>query len=247
MSAVATIGHNHPPAPIELAREAVADLSKFLTDTPVIQDGKTAQAGSLLVERYRKTLADLEDARKAETGPLNEQVKNINERYRAVRSPIESVLNELRYRLTDYAAREEAKRIQEAEEARKAAELAEAEARLAEQREREAKESATFGEITDVAERVIEADAAFSRFQKAERAAAIAERDTTVRLASQLGGRALSMRSKETLVLESYSRAIKAIGKHEKIEAAILSAARDYRKQNGVLPDGVVAAIVRAI
>lgn len=241
------LGHNHPPSPIEYARDATHDLGRFLKDNPVIQTGEQATEGTLFVERCRKTLQDLEDARKTETGPLNDQVKSINERYRTFREPLASITDELRRRLTDFAAREEARRIREAEEKRRAAELAEMEARVAEQREKDAKENATFGEVVDVAERVIEADQAFSAFEKAQRAAAVAERDTHVRLPSQLGGRALSMRTKETLVLEHYGRALKAIGKNEKIEAAILSAARDYRKLHGSLPDGVTATQERSI
>jgi hypothetical protein len=41
------------------------------------------------------------------------------------------------------------------------------------------------------------------------------------------------------LVLESYGKAIKAIGPNDKIRDAILAAARDYRKLRGKLPDGV--------
>lgn len=244
---IPAIGHNDPPSAIAFASEAMADLGRFLVDTPVIENSEQAQQGALFVERCRKTLQDVEDARKAEVGPLNERVKTINELYKSARSPLERVLDELRHRLTDYAAREEAKRIHEAEEMRKAAELAEMEARVAEQRERDAKENASCGEITDVAERVIEADQAFSTFQKADRAAAVAERNTSVRLPSQLGGKALSMRTKETLVLISYGKAIKAIGPNDKIRDAILSAARDYRKQKGHLPEGVSVETTREI
>jgi hypothetical protein len=241
------IGDNGPPSPIELTREALADLSRFLTNTPVIQTEDNARDAALFVERSRKTLQDLDDARKREVGPLNEQVKAINEQFKAAREPMEKVLGLLRSRLTDYAAREEARRFREAEEKRKAAELAEAEARRAEELEREAKDNATFGEIVDVAEKVVQADQAFSDFQKADRAAALAERNTPVRLSSQLGGRAISMRTKETLVLDDAAMALAVIGVTEKLRDAILSAARDYRRLNNALPDGVSAKIERAI
>lgn len=242
-----SIGHNHPPSPIDYAREALTDLSAFLADHPIIETGEQASTGALFVERSRKTLQDIDDARKAEVGPLNEEVKAINERFRTARSPLENILNELRSRLTDYTAREEARRFHEAEEKRKAAELAEMEARVAEQRERDAKANARFGEVVDVAERVIEADQAFSRFQKAERTAAVAERDTHVRLSSQLGGKALSLRTKEILILDDACEAIKAVGVTERIRDAILSAARDHRKQYGALPAGVSATHTRSI
>lgn len=243
----AVIGGNNPPSPIEYARHAMADLSRFLSDAPVIGTVEEAQEGALFVERSRKTIQDLEDARKKEVAPLNEQVRVINEQYRTIRDPLDKVLTELRHRLTDYTAREEAKRIREAEEARRAADLAEMEARLAEQREREAKQNATFGEVTDVAAAVIEADQKFSTFKKADRAAQIAERDTTVRLPSQLGGKAISMRAKETLVLNDAHAALTAIGVNQKITDAILSAARDYRKVHDKLPPGVSAELTREI
>lgn len=244
---LALAGHNNPPSPIDYARKAMADLAAWLTDNPVIQEPEQAKEGALFVERSRKTIADVEDARKAEVGPLNEQVKAINEQYRQVRDPLDKVLSELRYRLTDYTAREEARRIKEAEEARQRAEALELEARRAEEAEREAKANASFGEVTDVATKIIEADQSFSRFAQADRAAQIAESQTHVRLPSQLGGKALSLRKATTLVLESYTRAIRAIGPNPKIEDAILSAARDYKKLHGRLPDGVTETSERKI
>lgn len=239
--------HNNPPSPIEFAQEAMDDLRRFLLDNPAILTTEQAKEGSLFVERTRKTIQDLEDARKQEVGPLNEQVKGINETYRATRDPLDSVLSELRRRLTDFAAKEEAARFKAAEEARKIAEAAELEARRAEEAEREAKQNATFGEVTDVAAAIVEADQAFSRFAQADRAAQLAERDTGVRLPSQLGGKALSLRTTETLILDDAIAAINAIGVTDKISDAILSAARSYRKLRGQLPPGVRAETSRSI
>jgi hypothetical protein len=240
-------GHNQPPSPIDYAREAMDDLANFLTDTPVIQTPEQAREGSLFVERSRKTIQDLEDARKAETGPLNERVKTINERYREIRTPMDGVVAELRQRLTDYTARLEAARIREAEAARIEAQRLEMEARRAEEAEREAKQNATLGEITDVAAAIVEADQTFSDYAKADRAAQIAESQTHVRLPSQLGGKALSLREKETLVLDDVKAAIAVMGVTDKITSAILSSARDYRREWGRLPDGIRSEITRSI
>jgi hypothetical protein len=240
-------GHNNPPSPIETTHDALADLRAYLIDNPVIQTGIQAKQGSLLVERTRKLFQDIEDARKAEVGPLNEQVKTINSRYRDARGPLESVLTELCVRLNLFTVREEERRRQEADEKRLAAEALEMEARRAEEAEREAKQNATMGEIVDVADRIVEADQAFSRFQKAERAAAVAERDTHVRLPSQLGGKALSLRSKETLTVDNALKAMSEIGSHPKINESILVAAREYRKRFGRLPAGVSASHTRSI
>jgi hypothetical protein len=239
--------HNNPPSPIDFAGVAMADLSGWLKNNPVIQTPEQAKEGSLFVERSRKTIQDLEDARKAETGPLNERVKAINESYKRVRSPLDSVLSELRERLTNYTARLEATRIREAEEARKRAEALEMEARRAEEAEREAKQNATLGEITDVAAAIVAADQTFSDYAKADRAAQIAESQKHVRLPSQLGGKALSLREKEELIVDDPVAAVKAIGSHPGINDAIRTAARAYRKVFGKLPIGVRSEITRSI
>jgi hypothetical protein len=242
--------HNNPPSPIDFAGVAMADLSDWLKNNPVIQTPEQAKEGSLFVERSRKTIQDLEDARKSEVSPLNERVKGINEQYRSVRDPMDNVLSELRRRLTDFAAREEARRIREAELARQAADNAEMEARRAEEAEREAKQNATLGEITDVAAAIVAADQTFSDYAKADRAAQIAESQTHVRLPSQLGGKALSLREQETLVVTDMITAVEALMlAHitERIKEGILKAARTYRKVRGVLPPGVRSEITRSI
>jgi hypothetical protein len=246
MSSVAVIGHNRA-SPIEIAKDTLSDLNRFLTDTPVIETPEHAKQGALFVERTRKTLADLEDDRRVTVRPLNDEVKLINLEYGNASRPLETVLNELKWRLTDFAAREEAKRQHEADEKRKQAELAEMEARVAEQREREAKAGATVGEITDVAAAVVEADQRFNEYGRAARAAAIAERSVPVRLSSQLGGKALSLRTKETLVLDDAYAAIREMGVTDKIRDAVLSAARDYRRLHEKLPAGVSAKTTREI
>jgi hypothetical protein len=251
MSRSTAMGHNQPPSPIDYAREAMADLANFLTETPVIQTPEQAKQGSLFVERSRKTLQDLDDARKNEVSPLNERVKGINEQYRSVRDPMDNVLSELRRRLTDYTAREEARRIREAELARQAAADAEMEARRAEEAEREAKANATLGEVTDVAAAIVEADQKFANYTQAARAAQLAESQTHVRLSSQLGGKALSLREKELLIVTDMVAAVSTfvtedIGTHH-LHGAILTAARLYRKVKDKLPPGVKAEITRSI
>lgn len=245
--AIRGIGDNGPPSPVESAREATTDLGRFLSDNPVIENQDRAKTGTLYVERVRKTLQDLEAARKEAVKPHNDKVKHLNLSYGNISRPLETILHELRYRLTDYAGREEAKRIAVATEKRRLAELAEMEARVAEQRERDAKSNATIGEITDVAAAVIEADTKFQDYQRADRVAAVAERSTSVRFASQLGGKALSLRTKETLVLDDAFAALRDIGVTDKIKEAILSAARDYRRLHEKLPAGVSAELKREI
>lgn len=246
--AIAGIGHNQPPEPtiIERAGEAKQALSVFLDAVPVITEGTHLVEAKRLVEHARGAAAEMEAERDGLVRPLNEQVSAINAQYKAIHNvdskkpgTLDKVLNELKNRLTTYAVEEEAKRARAAEAARVEAEKAEATAREAERIEQEAKMEAAVGVIdTGVAAKIEEADQAFSEFERASRFADRAERDVTFRIGDGRG-KSLGMRTEKTLILESYSKAIKAIGKNEKIETAILSAARDYRKEHGKLPDGV--------
>lgn len=249
------IGGNNPPGPIESGKQAVADLSRFLADHPVIQTEDDAREAKVFVDRMRATLGEIEDARLTLVKPLNEALAEINELYKSHHNTdpkkpgsFDRIFNELKARITAYAKAEEEKRERAAEEARRRADEAAEIARAAEAKEREAIENARAGELgVDVTQVVVEANSRFAEFKKADREAARAERETATRIGGGFSGRALSMRNKETLVLLSYGKAITAIGPNEKIREAILSAARDYRKEKGTLPDGVEAQFTRAI
>lgn len=243
-----SIGHNNPPPPttIERAQEAMVELSKFLDATPVIESSEQLVAAKLLVERASGAMAELESERDNLVRPLNTEVANINAKYKAIHNTdakkpgvLNKVLAVLKERLTVYAKAEEAKRAREAELLRIEQAKAEHEAREAERLEAEAKANAAVGEIdTNVAGAIENADQKFAEFETVSRFAARAEKNVPVRIGGGAGN-ALSMRTTKTLVLESYSKALKAIGPCEKIEAAILSAARDYRTEHGRLPEGV--------
>lgn len=241
----AVIGSNNPPGCIDTARGVYATLANFLRDTPVIQSHDEAKKGANLIEQARATLGEMEDERKAFVKPLNDEVKVINDQYRTPRESVEAIAAELKHRLTVFANAEEAKRIAEAEAKRIAAEEAERLAREAEAREREAKEDVDVGVVgIPVAAAIIEADRAFDTFKRADREAARAEKQVPVRLNGGFG-RAVSMRSKETLVLNDAFAAITATGLTEAITDAIITSARTYRKLKGNLPAGVSAVTER--
>jgi acyl-CoA-binding protein len=248
-------GDNQPPSPIESGKVAVTDLSRFLAEHPVIQTEDEAREGKLFVDRMRATLGEIEDTRIALTKPLNDELDKINATYKSVHNTdknkpgtFDKIFNELKARLTAFAKAEEARKEALALEAKRVRDEAEREALEAEQRERDAIENARAGELgVDVTQVVVEADSRFNTFKQADRAAARAEREINTRIGGGFSGRAIGLRSKETLVLESYNRAIKAIGPNAKIEEAILSAARDYRKTHGDLPDGVTTITERTI
>ena len=235
----AIVGANNPPGPIDSAREAMDELSAWLKEHPVIQSHPEAKEGGGWVERTRIALGTMEDERKAKVDPINAKLTAINGAYRVVREPLEKTLKELRRRLTDFASAEEAKRIAELQRLADERNEAERLAREAEAREQDAIACADVGECADVGGAINEADAAFKDFEKAAKAEAIASKNVPVRLGSVMGGRSQSMRTVEVLVIEDATKAIKAIGLTEKIQQAILSSARDFKKEYGELPAGI--------
>lgn len=249
----AIIGGNNPPMSINLdaptlidrARSFYTILSTFLKATPVIESHDDAKQAANYIEQARATIGEIEDTRKRRVTPLNDEVKTINEEYRTPRETLQSLMDEVKRRLTAFAAAEEAERRRVAEAARLAAEEAERIAREAEAVETEAKACADVGEVgVNVASAIAQADKAFVTFKRADRAAVRAERSVPVRLAGGMG-RAVSMRRTETLVLDDAVAAITAIGVTDKIKDAILSSARDFRKLHGKLPAGISAEIER--
>lgn len=249
-------GHNQPPSALDLAIEPVKDMSLWLERNPVIQTEEKAKEAKVLVDRVVEALRETEAERDSKVRPLNEQVAAINAKYKSVhntdpRKPglSDKILNELKNRIQTFLLAEEAKKQAALEEARRAAEEAERLAREAEAKERDAKEDAKMGVETDVAKATAEADAAFTRFTKADRAVARAEKDTKVKVAGGFG-RAVSFRAHEVLSVASMADAHKALeimGLTKDIEDAIIKSAREYRKVFEELPDGITVSHERKI
>lgn len=248
------IGGNNPPDTIEAARDTMAALSDWMKERPVIANEDDARESKKLLDRAKSCAGEIEAERDRQVRPLNEQISEINSKFKAVHNTdskkpgtLDKVVAELKARLAVFIRAEEARRLREAEEKRLAAEEAERIAREAEAREREAIENAMAGELgVDVTQVVVEAESRFAEFKKADREAARADRDSHVKIGGGWG-RSVSLRTKETLVLVSYGKAIKAIGPHPKIEEGILSAAREYRKTHGELPEGVIVEKERSL
>jgi hypothetical protein len=250
----AGLGHNNGPDIIDFSHETMAALSAWMAEHPAISNEDDAREAKKLLDRAKSCAGDIEAERDKLVRPLNEQISEINVRYKAVHNTdskkpgiLDKVVGELKARLGVFIRGEEDRRAAEAEAKRIAAEEAERLAREAEAREREAIENAKAGELgVDVTQVVVEADSRFAEFKKADREAARAERDAHVKIGGGWG-RSVSLRTKETLVLENYNKAITAIGPHPKIEEAILSAAREYRKTHDKLPAGVTAVVERQV
>lgn len=244
-----TIGDNHPPGPIEHARETIETLGKWMADHPVIQTDADAREAKLLIDRAKTALESVETERDSKVRPLNEQVSAINAEYKALHNPdgkksgkwgvYDRIFNELKARMEAYLKAEEDKRIEAARIAAEAVRKAEQDARDAEAREREAIENARAGEIgVDVMTATQEADASFKTFEQSRRTLEIAQVDSRFKVG---GGfqKPLGLRTSKKLVLNDVEAAIKAIGLTEGIREAVLSSARDYRKLRGALPAGV--------
>lgn len=241
------LGHNRPPGPLEQAKEATVELNSWLTENPVVQDQQTAKSGAAYIERSRVALQEMESERVEKVRPLNDELRLLNGLYRGVREPLEKFVAILKKRLTDYATVEEERRRAILAEAQRIAAETERLAREAEAAEKAAMDNAAAGECVDVGAATVEADAAFHDYQVAGRQAARIARQVPVRLGSIMGGRALSMRTQETLIVTDAAAAIAAIGLTENIAEAICTSARKYRDEYGELPPGIESKKERTI
>jgi hypothetical protein len=250
---ITRIGSNHPPGPIDHAQGVIDDINAWLSDHPTIETEDHAREAKPFMDRAKAALEEIEAERDGLVRPLNEQVASINGKYKALHNSdpkkpglFDKIVIELKARVAAFMIREEQRRQREAETARLAQEEAERIAHEAEAMEAEALANARAGEVVDVADVTRLADDAFQEFERQSRFAARAERDTKVKIGGGFG-RTASLREVETLHLESYGVALKAIGPNDKIRDAILSAARDYRKLHGMLPPGVRATTERKL
>lgn len=244
---LASIGHNSGTAAIADADRAVSAIGSFLAEHPSIDAEPTAQSAAKLVKAAKAAVKAIKTERDSRLAPLNEQVASVRDEYRAPETTLGKLVDRLGVLLTAFSRAEEAKRAEIAAAARRAAEEAERAAREAEAREREAAENASLGEIgVNTTEVTAEADEAFALRQRSGRIARAAEKAVQVRLASD-DTRALSLRNYEILSVTDAAAALHAIGMTQKIEDALLSAAREHRKTWGELPPGIASRIERKI
>jgi hypothetical protein len=244
---LAPIGHNSQTPSIEAAKDAADQLGEFLRETPVIENFDQCKQGDAWIERVRIALASLEDERKPKADPLYAQWKAINEPYRLISQPLEKLYDVLKKRVSTFKNEIERQRAAEANRLRREAEERERIAREAERKEQDAIACADVGECTDVGGAIEEADEAFRDFSKAERQAATAERNVPVRVASIVGGKSLSMRTRRVLQIDDACAAIKAMGVTEKIAIAIRQSAAAFEDAYGELPAGITETFERGM
>ncbi len=233
-------GHNKPPGMIETAEETTSAISSWMAENPVIESEEQAKEAKLFLDRGKLAIEDMEDERDKLVRPLNETVKAINDKYRPVREGLDGLVQNLWTRIRHYLRLEEQRKQAIAlEEARRADELRQA-AEKALQAKEEAEEAAKVGELgVDLAPIAKAAQEAVQVAKVAERTAARAERETAVKVS---GGftRAIGLRSKEEYIVTNAVKAIEVLGATDEIKAAIVKAARAYRKLHNQLPAGVV-------
>lgn len=240
-------GHNNPPGMIETAAETAKDISGWMAENPVIQSEESAREAKVYLDRGRLCLKDLDDERVTKVRPLNEETKRINAEYKEPENLVDGVLAELRKRIFAFVREEENKRRLEAATAVRNAADAEHKAREAERAEQEAIASADAGELgVDVAAVTLAADRAFKDYQKSDRAAALAKKESHVKIGGGIS-RAISAKKKETLIVTNLVDAVNAIGLTEDILEAVRKSARAYRKLRGRLPPGVESRITEEI
>jgi hypothetical protein len=238
---------------ITSAEEALPLLSAFIADNPVFQNAEDLQKGGVWIESARKTLAALEDERKPKVQPLNDALAIINEPYRRVKQEIEGTkqakgLLEIlvdRWNAGEKAERKRREAIAEAArvEAENAARVAQA---LIDQAN-DAIAAADVGACEDVGGAVIDAKAAIRDANILERTAHRAEKETHVRVASQLGGRALAPRSEWALTIDDPGELIAAMGLSERTADSLRTDARAYFRATGEWPNGLTAIKDRSI
>src|SRR5882724_6116056 len=237
------IGHNNPPEVLELAPDVIADISGKMADIPVVESGEDARLMKMEIDRAKACIKDLEAERDSKVRPLRDKADQIRQIYRRPRNLLGDLLDEMLSRVQLFVKAEE-KRHQEIAmaAAARAAALA-LEARMKELEEQERLDDAAKGEIgVNVAEAIAEADDAFEAYEKAERQAALAQKQTHVKIGGGFS-RAIGMRKKETLHIANILEAIADVGTSEIVTEAILKAARAYRIVHGMLPRGITSAV----
>lgn len=251
MTASHAIGSNNPPepiSPIDEARPVYALAAEFLKANPVILDEAVALKANETLAIAKNSTNALDAAKHAESDPHYQQWQIVLKHYKPALDSLKRVIDELSVRLSEFMAREEVRRHREATEAKAVAEEAERLAREAEAAEAEIRDDVAQGEIgLDVVAATEAADTAFSDYERAERAAGIAQKATQVRLKSRFGAKATTLKSKEVLNLANWRNAIADMGISDELQECIFKQARAFRKEHSRLPDGVTSEMERRL
>ncbi len=236
---IAERGHNQPPSHLEMTHDVIEALAVWLDQVPVVETHEEAKVAAELIKRANIAMKELDAERDGLVRPLNMKVKQVNGEYKLVSVPLARCAGEVKQRMIAFLRAEEARRGVAAREAREHAEAVQKAAQEAAGRAHEATENAAAGELgTGTAKAIAAAIDAAGEAAHAAHAADIAEKDVKTRVSTGFGS-AIGLRNVENLVIDNHISAIMTMWPCTKLYDAILSAARDYRKEHGSLPKGI--------
>ncbi len=111
----ATIGGNMPPhlEALQAAQDFEFDCSIIVVNSP-----ETAEKAAILIDRETKARNEAEKKRKAEKEPFLEQGREVDANWKPVVETLQKAIEPVKRQALDYAAKERARKIREAEEAR---------------------------------------------------------------------------------------------------------------------------------
>jgi hypothetical protein len=240
------VGHNNPPEVLELASEVIDLISAHMADYPVVEREDDARLMKAYIDRAKLCVKDLEVEQEVKSKPLRDHLETIRSDYRPKRRMLGDLLDEMVARVQIFVKAEQHRREQAAALLVAQAHEARRNAEAAERIEAEQLDNASKGEYgVDVAQVIAEADDAFEAYEKAERQAVRAEKDTRVKIGGGFS-RAIGMRKKETLSVPDVryaTAALNEMGLTHDIHEAILKSARAYRTVHGKLPEGVISKV----
>jgi hypothetical protein len=243
MTDIATIGHNNPPepTPYELVKENVEtvylEASNWL-DGATVEDERTAENISKLINLLRDSEKKAETARKEEKEPYLKAGKEIDSKYKALTDKVSRALDACKKALTPWLEKQEAIKREAAEKARKESE----------EKARAAQEAIRAASLDNLAERE-KAEAMIQDAMKAESKAKHAEKDRA-RADSGGVGRAVSLRTVYIPVLVNETEAARYYWQKNKGPfIALLNemAAQDVRYGNKEIPGFEIREEKRAV
>lgn len=193
MSAIATIGHNNPPAtPFDECEKKVFDLfdeAKNFLDGEAITTQDMADAVSKLLDMIRKAKKEADDFRAAEKKPHDEAAKAVQEKWKPLITRCDLAADAAKRAITLYLEAVEREKRAKAEAARREAEE---KAKAAQEALRASRDDL---DAREHAERMLE------EAKKADAAAGRAEKD---KAQGKGGARAVSLRTTYVVDIQDY-------------------------------------------
>lgn len=219
------IGGNKPPEPTEferltpIANERIDTANRWMTERPEITSAEMADKAAGFEAQLRGTWREMDDARRAEKKPLEEQLKAIDARYNPFLRLLDSAKNMILDRRNAWLRAEEKRLAEERMAAEVAARRQREEAEIARRRAEEAERQAG----ADALRAKLAAEDAARRAAQLEQAAAKMPEKAAIK--GDYTPRAVSLHAKWTAVVTDEKEALKHYGKDPVVRRAALDAA----------------------